>query len=171
MNLFTTLKRSKCYPKVIESGLSSFSSSDRLVRNIGWFSIGLGIAQVFGAHRITRRLGMEGQETMVMAYGLREIGSGMMTLSVDKEVGLASRIIGDGMDIATLGLAMKFDNPKRDNVAIALVMVAGVTLLDFVMLGAAAGQHKRRGEVRDYGDRTGFPKGVKASRGLAKSAH
>ncbi len=39
----------------------------------------------------------------------------------------------------TLGSAMRSDNPKQDNVAIALVLVAGVTLLDFVAAGAARG--------------------------------
>lgn len=169
MNFFSTLKRSKSDPKVLETGPSSFSSSDRLARNLGWFSIGLGVVELFGAHRITRALGMEGQETMVRAYGLREIGAGMMTLSVDKEVGLASRIVGDGLDIVTLGSAMHPDNPKQDNVAIALVMVAGVTLLDFMAAGAAAGRHRRhRGEVQDFGARSGFPKGLSASRGLAR---
>lgn len=168
MNFLSTLKRSKNDPKVLKTGPSSFSSSDRLARNLGWFSIGLGVVQLFGAHRITRALGMEGQEVAVRAYGLREIGSGMMTLSVDKEVGLASRIAGDGLDIVALGSAMHPDNPKQDNVAIALVMVAGVTLLDFIAAGASTGRHMRRGEVRDFGDRSGFPKGVAASRGLAK---
>jgi hypothetical protein len=169
MNLFSTLKRSKSDPKVLATGPSSFSASDRLARNLGWFSIGLGLVELLGAHRITRTLGMEGQETMVRAFGLREIGSGMMTLSVDKEVGLASRIVGDGLDIVTLGSAMHPDNHKQDNVAIALVMVAGVTLLDFIAVGASTGRHMRhRGEVRDFGDRSGFPKGVEASRGLAR---
>lgn len=168
MNFLSTLKRSKSDPKVLKTGPSSFSSSDRLARNLGWFSIGLGVVQLFGAHRITRALGMEGQEVAVRACGLREIGSGMMTLSVDREVGLASRIAGDGLDIVALGSAMHPDNPKQDNVAIALVMVAGVTLLDFIAAGAQTGRHLRRGEVKDFGDRSGFPKGVGASRGLAK---
>lgn len=169
MNLFSTLKRSKGDPKVLEKGPSSLSSSDRLARNLGWFSIGLGLVELFGAHRITRTLGLDGQETMVRAYGLREIGAGMMTLSVDKEVGLASRIAGDGIDIVTLGSALHSDNPKRDNVAIALVMVAGVTLLDLLAVGATTGRHRRhRGDIRDFGDRSGFPKGLPASRGLAR---
>lgn len=169
MNLFSTLKRSKGDPKVLEKGPSSLSSSDRLARNLGWFSIGLGLVEVFGAHRITRTLGLDGQETMVRAYGLREIGAGMMTLSVDKEVGLASRIAGDGIDIVTLGSALHSDNPKRDNVAIALVIVAGVILLDLLAVGATTGRHRRhRGDIRDFGDRSGFPKGTTASRGLAR---
>ncbi|MGQ2968019.1 MAG: hypothetical protein ACT6RF_04655 [Allorhizobium sp.] len=169
MNLFSTLKRSKGDPKVLEKGPSSLSSSDRLARNLGWFSIGLGLVELFGAHRITRTLGLDGQETMVRAYGLREIGAGMMTLSVDKEVGLVSRIAGDGIDIVTLGSALHSDNPKRDNVAIALVMAAGVTLLDLLAVGATTGRHMRhRGDIRDFGDRSGFPKGLPASRGLAR---
>jgi hypothetical protein len=171
VNLFSTFKRSKGDPKVLEKGPSSLSSSDRLARNLGWFSISLGLVELFGAHRITRTLGLDGQETMVRAYGLREIGAGMMTLSVDKEVGLASRIAGDGIDIVTLGSAMHSDNPKRDNVAIALVIVAGVTLLDLLAVGATTGRHRRhRGDIRDFGDRSGFPKGVLASRGLARPA-
>lgn len=169
MTFFSNLKRNKSDPKVLSTGPSSLSSSDRLARNLGWFSIGLGIVELFGAHRITRTLGMEGQATMVRAYGLREIGAGMMTLSVDKELGLASRIAGDGIDVVTLGSAMRADNPKQDNVAIALVLVAGVTLLDFVAAGAARGRHTGRlGERRDYSDRSGFPRGVAGSRGLAR---
>lgn len=169
MNLFSTLKRSKGDPKVLEKGPSSLSSSDRLARNLGWFGVGLGVIQLFGAHRITRALGIEGQEVMVRSYGLREIGSGMMTLSIDKEVGLASRIAGDGLDIVTLGSALHSDNPKRDNVAIALVMVAGVTLLDLLAMGATTGRHMRhRGDIRDFSDRSGFPKGIPASHGLAR---
>ncbi|MDH4439213.1 MAG: hypothetical protein QE284_02405 [Rhizobium sp.] len=169
MNLFSTLKRSKGDPKVLHKGRSSLSASDRLARNLGWFSIGLGLVQLFGANRITRTLGLDGQETMIRAYGLREVGAGMMTLSVDKEVGLASRIVGDGIDIVTLGSAMHTANPKRDNLAIALVMVAGVTLLDLIAVGATTARHTRhRGDIRDYSERSGFPKGVPASRGLAK---
>jgi hypothetical protein len=112
---------------------------------------------------------MEGQETMVRAYGLREIGAGMMTLSVDKELGLASRLAGDGIDVVTLGSAMRYDNPKQDNVAIALVLVAGVTLLDLIAAGASRGRHTRQlGERQNYGDRSGFPRGVAGSRGLAR---
>lgn len=168
MSFLKMMKRSKGDPKIFETGPGSFSASDRLARNLGWFSIGLGLVELFGAHKLTRVFGIEGQEVMLRAYGLREIGSGLMTLSVDKELGLASRIAGDGLDIMTLGAAMDRDNPKQENVIIALIAVAGVMLLDFVALGALAGRHLRRSEVRDYGDRSGFPKGVVASRGLAK---
>ncbi len=104
---------------------------------------------------------------MVLATGALKITS----TNADQEEAqeeLEVDYTGDGLDIVALGSAMHPDNPKQDNVAIALVMVAGVTLLDFIAAGAQTGRHLRRGEVKDFGDRSGFPKGVGASRGLAK---
>jgi hypothetical protein len=169
MTFLSNITRSEGDPKVLESGPSSFGSSDRLARNLGWFSIGLGLAEMFAAEKITSALGMRGSENLVRAYGLREITSGFITLSVDKQAGLASRIAGDALDVATLAAAMRPDNPKRDNVALALAMVAGVTLLDIVAAGASTARHtSHRGQARSYGDRSGFPQGVEASRGVAR---
>ena len=41
---------------------------------------------------------MEGHETLVRAFGAREIVSGIMSLSVDKNAGLWARVGGDGLD-------------------------------------------------------------------------
>ncbi len=156
-------------PKILKSGQSSFSASDRLARNLGWFSIGLGFAQIFAARKITGALGMRGSESLVQAYGAREIASGMMTLSVEKEAGLATRLAGDALDIAALMTAMYPGNRKRGNVGVALAMVAGVTLLDIVAFSASRARHKRpSGDARDYSDRSGFPKGVEAARSAAR---
>ncbi|MBB6180706.1 hypothetical protein [Pseudorhizobium flavum] len=152
-------------PRVIETGPSSLSNTDRLARNLGWFSIGLGIAELVAARRISRAIGMEGSENLIRAFGAREIASGMLTLSVDKKAGLYSRVAGDAVDLAVLSTAVRDDNPKRGNAALALAMVAGVTLLD---VAAALGtrQQSRRDEddIRDYSDRSGFPNGVEAAR-------
>jgi len=152
-------------PRVIETGPSSLSNTDRLARNLGWFSIGLGIAELVAARRISRAIGMEGSESLIRAFGACEIASGMLTLSVDKKAGLYSRVAGDAVDLAVLSTAVTDDNPKRGNAAFALAMVAGVTLLD---VAAALGtrQQARRDEddIRDYSDRSGFPNGVEAAR-------
>src|SRR3954453_17949472 len=103
MNYISNIARSEGDPKVIRSGPSSLSSVDRLAKGLGWFSIGLGAAELFAPQRITRALGMEGKEALVRAYGAREIASGVLTLSADKQAGLWSRrLAGDGLDIATL---------------------------------------------------------------------
>jgi len=169
MAFLSNMTRSEGDPRVIKSGPSSFSSSDRLARNLGWFSIGLGIVELIAAEKVTGALGMRGKENLVRAFGLREITSGIITLSVDKQAGLNSRIAGDALDIATLATAMRPDNHKRDNAALALLMVAGVTFLDIVATGANTIRHTRHiGQRRSYGDRSGFPKGVEASRGAAR---
>ena len=43
-----------------------------LSRGLGWFSIALGLTELFGARRLTKALGMEGQEGLVRAFGARE---------------------------------------------------------------------------------------------------
>jgi hypothetical protein len=165
----SNIARSKGDPKVIRSGPSSMGAADRMAKALGWFSIGLGLTELIAAERITRALGMEGKEGLVRAYGVRELGHGIVSLSPDKHIGLWSRVAGDGLDIATLMTAMRHDNPKRDNVGIALAVLVGVTLLDFVSAQAVTARHsRRRGQPRSYRNRTGFPQGVQAARGAAK---
>jgi len=140
-----------------------------LARALGWFSIGLGLTELLAPRVLTRWLGMEGSEALVRAYGVREIGAGIMTLSPDKGLGLQSRVAGDALDIATLLPAMRSDNPKRDNVAIALAMVAGVTLLDIAGAKAVKTDQSRSDRPRrSYRDRSGFPKGLEHARGAAR---
>ena len=133
MEKVSNITRAQADPKVISTGPSSFGASDRMARNLGWFSLGLGPLEIFAPQRITRALGMEGKESLVRAYGFREVASGMLSLSIEKNAGLWSRVAGDGLDIATLMAGLRDDNPKKDNVAIALMMVGGITLLDIAV--------------------------------------
>ena len=177
MTFLTNYARSEGDPKLIRSGAGSVGAADRLAKGLGWFSIGLGLVELLAPRRVTRALGMEGNEVLIQAYGAREIGAGIMSLSVDKQLGLWSRVAGDGIDIATLMTGLRHDNPKRDNVSIALAAVIGVTILDVVGAQALQASHGRsrapsrgatRGHARDYSDRSGFPGGVAAARGRAK---
>jgi hypothetical protein len=169
MRYISNIVRSDGDPKVLHSGPSLLSGADRLARSLGWFSIGLGLAELFAAEQMTRALGMEGKEALVRSFGLREIGSGILSLSIDKQAGLWSRVAGDGLDIMMLASELRSDNPKRENVGVALAMVLGVTLLDFIGAQGVTSRHSRnRGRRRDYRDRSGFPKGVGAARGAAR---
>ena len=40
-----------------------------MARGLGWFSIGLGLAEVLAPRTLTRGLGMEGNEQLVQACG------------------------------------------------------------------------------------------------------
>ncbi len=162
----SNLVRHEGDPRILRSGPSSMSMFDHVARSLGWFSIGLGLFQLFAPGRLTRALGTEGAERLLQAIGLREIGSGVLTLSVDKEVGLWSRMAGDGIDLAALVSAHRPENPKRDNVGLALAMVAGIMLLDTLTAQRLRAQHGRgNGMQRDYRDRSGFPHGVQHARG------
>jgi hypothetical protein len=164
----SNITRSHGDPKVISTGPSSLGASDRTARNLGWFSIALGTLEILAPERVTRAFGLEGREGLVRAYGFREIAAGMLTLSVEKKTGLWSRVAGDGLDMATLLGGLRFDNPKKANVALGLAMVAGITLLDLATAGEVSGGHtERKGARRLYSDRSGYPQGLTASRGIA----
>jgi hypothetical protein len=165
----SNIARSQGDPKVLSTGPGSLDTTDRLARALGWFSIGLGLTELLAPRALTRWLGMEGHETLVRAYGMREIGAGMMTLSPDKGLGLQSRVAGDALDIATLLAGLRADNPKRDNVMIALAMVVGVTLLDVAgAKGVNNAQRRSDRPARTYRDRSGYPKGLEQARGAAR---
>jgi hypothetical protein len=165
----SNIARSKGDPKVLRSGPSSRGVPDSIAKGLGWFSLGLGLTELLAPRRITQALGMEGKEALVRAYGAREIGSGILALSVDKKLGLWSRVAGDGLDIATVLTALRSDNPKRDNVVIALALLLGITAVDLIDAQATTVRHGRgSGRKRSYRNRSGFPRGVQASRGAAR---
>ena len=160
--------RSEGDPRIEAKGPSSLTGPDRLARALGWFSVGLGVTELVAPGWIARKLGLEGKEGLIRAYGARELASAVPTLSVDKPIGLASRIAGDVLDLGTLALALRPDNPKRGNAAVATALVVGVTLLDLVAYAGVKSAHRREpGDGRDYSDRSGFPKGEAYSRGKA----
>ena len=166
---FGNIVRTKGDPTIVESGSSLARPEDRLARALGWFSIGLGLAELFAPRRVTETLGMEGHETLVRAFGAREIVSGIMSLSVDKNAGLWARVGGDGLDAAALLSALTPDNPKKGNVALALLMIGGIAMLDY--RAAQETKPKRpspKARRRLYPDRSGFPKGLAAVKDRAK---
>ncbi|WP_257166070.1 hypothetical protein [Bradyrhizobium sp. SRS-191] len=165
---FSNLVRSKGDPKIISTGPSSLTSADRLARGLGWFSIALGTLELLAPHRVTNALGMHGREGLVRTYGLRELFAGVMTLSVEKRAGLMSRMAGDGLDMVTLAGELRPSNPRAGTVLAALVMVGGITALDYMCAQDLKAQHDpRRGRKRLYTDRSGFPKGITAAKGAA----
>jgi hypothetical protein len=169
MTYISNIVRREGDPRVLRSGPSSLTAPDRLGKALGWFSLGLGLIELLAPYRITRALGMEGQEALVRAYGAREIGSGMLSLSTERTLGLWSRVGGDGIDIATLLTALRDDNPKKHNVTTALAMVGGITVLDMLAAQGTTARHNRSSTDRNiYRDRTGFPGGLAAARGAAK---
>lgn len=169
MSYIANIVRSPGDPKILVSGQSSLSTADHLGRALGWFSLGLGVLELVAPRRVTRALGMEGREGLVQAYGAREIGTGMVTLSTERRTGLWARVAGDALDIATLSTGLDRRNPQNKNVKWALAMVVGVTLLDVASVQAQAVRHARKNNVqRTQRNLSGFPQGVEKARGAAR---
>jgi hypothetical protein len=168
MNYIANVFRTKGDPQLVQSGHSSLTSADNLARGLGWFSIGLGLTELFAAGKLARTFGLERNETLIRFFGVREIGAGMVTLSTEKPVGLWARVIGDALDLMTLATALDSPRRQRSNVLLALAAVGGVTLLDLLAATAVAGERARVGQPRLYTGKSGFPGGVAAARGAAK---
>lgn len=162
------IARSPGDPVVLRAGPNVQPASDRMARGLGWFSLALGALELAAPRTITRFLGIEGHENLIRVYGVREIAAGMTSLSTEKEAGLWSRVVGDGIDIVTLLAALRKTNPKKENVAIALLTVVAITVIDLGSANAQTITHsRRRGRRVDYSNRSGFPGGVSAARGHA----
>jgi hypothetical protein len=145
-----------------------------LAQGLGWFSIGLGLAEVVAPGRLAQFLGMEERTELIRLYGLREIATGVGILSQDDPTPwLWGRVGGDVLDLGTLAAGLRDHNPQRQNVGIAIAAVAGVMALDVLCaraLGAAAQGRSRRGrlQLRDYSARSGMPRPPAAMLGAAR---
>ena len=159
----------KNYPEVIESGPSALTTSDRLGKGLGWVGLGLGAAAVFAGGRIAQALGLENKSNLVRLIGVREVASGLLTLSPDRRTGLWTRVAGDFMDVMLVVTAL--DAPpsrQRDNAKLALAAVAGIAVLDLVAAIGTTAERRRTGSPKSFAKRSGFPRGVEAARGIAK---
>ena len=107
---------------------------DRTVaRGLGWFGIGLGLVELFAPRTLARATGLRGRETLLQAFGLREIASGVLILAADEpEPWLWARVAGDGLDGGVLAAGLAPSNPDRGRTLLATLAVAPVVVLDLV---------------------------------------
>lgn len=165
----SNLMRTMGDPTIVSGGPSLKTPADQLARGLGWFGIGLGVVELFAPRRVTETLGMEGHETLVRACGIREILSGIMSLSVDKNVGLWARVGGDGLDAAALLSGLTADNPRKGNIALALLMVGGIAMLDYRAAQDTRPRRPARSASRKlFPNRSGYPKGRANARAAAR---
>lgn len=153
------------------------SSYRALAQGLGWFSIGLGLVELLAPRRLGEPLGLKGQEKLIQAYGLREIATGVAILaSKNPAPWIWGRVAGDALDIATLSSGLSYGDERRKNAGLAIASVMGVTALD---VACAMGLQKEARQAREaeqaellseLRSRSGFPRGIEASRGVADMA-
>lgn len=115
----------------------SGSGAEGRARALGWFSIGLGLAEVAAPRMVARLIGVnhndEAARNTLFAFGLREITSGIGILSRPGSAGwMLSRVVGDAIDLTALGRALASGDTDRTRAATATAAVLGVTVLDLV---------------------------------------
>lgn len=104
----------------------------RLGLGLGFFSIGLGMLEIAAPGRLAGWLGVDSRtaKTVIGLFGARELfAGGMLLRGPAASTSAWNRVIGDGIDLAALGIAFTRSS-KRTAVASAIGFVAGAALLD-----------------------------------------
>jgi len=114
-----------------QQSASDNGNADQLARFLGWFSIGLGLAEVLAPRQLAQMIGVENKPGVFRLMGFREIGHGVAILSQEQPAGAVwSRVAGDLLDLALLGTQLDSNNPEREKTLAATMSVLGVTALD-----------------------------------------
>jgi uncharacterized membrane protein len=115
------------------TGLKNLSA-EQLAHGLGWFSIGLGLAEVLAPRGVAKIAGVRGNTGLIRLFGLREIASGIAIFMQGKRPAAAlwSRVAGDALDLAALAAAFASPDSSKGRVAFATANVLGVTALDLI---------------------------------------
>jgi uncharacterized membrane protein len=107
---------------------------ESLANGLGWFSIGLGMAEVLAPRAVASLIGVRDDDrtrNVLRGYGLREIATGVGILTQPNAAAwLWGRVGGDFLDLASLGSAYTSDDSDNARLTFATAAVAGVTALD-----------------------------------------
>jgi L-ascorbate metabolism protein UlaG (beta-lactamase superfamily) len=116
--------------------------SRRLARALGWFGVGLGLAEVVAPRRLGKLIGAPGREWLLRVMGLREIAAGVGLLTARPDAKPLSkwmwaRVGGDAIDLALLGATFNanrgwFGRKRRGRTRAAVMAVAPVVAADLI---------------------------------------
>jgi len=116
----------------------------RVGRGLGWFSIGLGLAEIAAPLTVARMIGVRSNATLLRMVGLREILTGVGLLAQPEAPGWRwARVVGDVMDLALLGSSATRNGSEPGKAATASMAVLGVTAVD---IAAGLSASSRDGE-------------------------
>src|SRR5690348_7605409 len=93
-------------------GAQQRNAESTLAKGLGWFSVGLGLAELAAPASVARVIGVgddDDARTLLRTYGVREIANGVAILGSgahDPEW-LWTRVAGDVLDLATMGAALR----------------------------------------------------------------
>jgi hypothetical protein len=113
----------------------SIKAPEQVATGLGWFSIGLGLAELLAPAAVGQFIGVRKRKWLLRSLGVREIVSGVGILSTGQSTRghwVWSRVAGDAMDLALLGNAYRSRKSHKGKLTMAALAVLGVTLLDYL---------------------------------------
>jgi uncharacterized membrane protein len=143
-------------------------------RELGWMSLGLGVAQLAAPDAVRRISGVDDSSTsraVVPLVGVRELvhAAGLLT-SRRKGVWAWTRVLGDAMDLTSLGLAIAHRGGRRRRRLLAVTgAIAGITVLDLLTAVQATRAQKSGSAPGARGLRKGGPMELTATTTIRKS--
>lgn len=136
------------------TGRRDFSGGQRqrqgaeIARGLGWFSIGLGIAELAAPRALARAIGVDERgrtSTAIRAMGARELAHGVGILARPRQA-MWTRVASDAIDLALLGWAFAKKRVDTPRLVGAIASVVGVAALDVIATRRAG--RPRRGSAR-----------------------
>ncbi len=120
------------------SSVDSGRTGRDVVRALGWFSLGLGLASVMMPRTLARSAGVAGTvkgERWLRVMGVRElIAGGGILMRPDKPGWLWSRVAGDAMDLGLLALAARSRHAAAGRrLGVLSAALTGLTVLDLLV--------------------------------------
>src|ERR687892_1299464 len=148
-----SVRRHRDGDRAAQNGGLLAMDEERLANALGWFSIGLGLAEVAAPGTVARLVGVRDDDRnrwTLRALGVREVVSGVGILAQPRPAGWVwARVGGDMLDLAYLGTALSSNQARRGRVTAAMAAVAGVTALDVLCAERlSADAHGRAGRSR-----------------------
>jgi uncharacterized membrane protein len=123
-------------------------TSEQLAIGLGWFSIGLGLAELTMPGSLARLIGIreDGTTTSTLrALGAREIGHGVAILSDPSSAPRVwARVGGDAIDMGFLAAAMGAEGSDRTRLGLATASILGVGIADLVCAMRLGGRSRER---------------------------
>jgi uncharacterized membrane protein len=141
------------FGEVRRQGALKYVDEEQLARGLGWFSIGLGLAELLAPRGVAKVAGLRGSTGLIRLFGLREIASGIAIFAGGRRPAGAvwSRVVGDALDLTCLGAAYATPGNDKTRLTFATANVLAVTALDVLcarQLGADVdGAQTERGKV------------------------
>jgi uncharacterized membrane protein len=113
--------------------IAARENREKLVKGLGWFSLGLGLCEIFAPRALSRLIGVRPHTGLMRLFGVREVVSGLGILTQPNSADwIDARIAGDAMDLTMLGGSFFSERSNQGRLALATAAVAGVTALDIL---------------------------------------